>query len=234
MKYLKTLGLLVATLSAFALPGTSQAQSAYAAQDLILLAGPSPEYPEVAILPRGSAFNVQGCLNDYRWCDVIAGPYRGWAYAGNIVYPYRGANVPLISYGAAIGIGVLAFSVGHYWDSYYQGRPWYPQRQLWINRPPPPHYGPGGRPPPPGYRPPGGHPPAAGARPPGGYPAQQGHRPPDGHAPPPNARPPGGHLPPSERKPAGGRAPSPGGHQQQGPRDAGGQHPQKDHNQGSR
>jgi uncharacterized protein YraI len=214
MRHLKALGLLIATLAA--VPSVAHAQSAFAARDLAILAGPSTEYPEVAILPRGAAFNVQGCLSDYRWCDVIAGPYRGWAYAGNIVYPYRGSNVPLATYGAVIGIGVLAFSVGHYWDNYYVGRPWYPQRQLWINRPPSPHYGPG-------FRPPGGHPPPPGARPPGVRPPPPpgarphgGHPPPDGHAPPPGARPQGVHPP------------------QQDHRNGGGQRPQKEHNQGSR
>jgi uncharacterized protein YraI len=225
MKYLRAVGFLTVALAA--LPAASHAQSAYAAQDLALLAGPSPEYPEIVILPRGAALYVQGCLSDYRWCDVVAGPHRGWAYAGNIIHPYRGANVPLATYGAALGIGVLAFSVGHYWDSHYVGRPWYPQRQLWINRPPPPHYGPGGHPPRPGYRPPGGHPPP------------QGHRPPDGHAPPPGARPPGGHPPPQGHRPPDAHAPPAvrpqgGRPPQQDHRDGGGQRPQKEHNQGSR
>jgi uncharacterized protein YraI len=78
---------------------------------------------------------VDGCINGYRWCDVTVGPERGWVYAGNIIYAYQGAPVPLINYGAVIGIGIIAFSLGDYWDNHYRTRPWYPQRQHWIDRP---------------------------------------------------------------------------------------------------
>ncbi len=155
MKYLKlVVGL--AVVLAF-LPGVSQAQLAYAAKQVNLRAGPGMEYPVVAILLAGVPVTVQGCVADYRWCDVEAGPSRGWVYGGNIVYPYQGANVPVISYGALIGIGVLAFSVVNYWDQHYIGRPWYPQRHRWINRPLPPHAPPVPRLAPPEHRGPVGH-----------------------------------------------------------------------------
>ena len=139
MKYLKLVAGLAVALAA--LPGVSQAQLAYAAKQVNLRAGPGMEYPVIAILLAGVPVTVQGCVADYRWCDVEAGPSRGWVYAGNIVYPYQGSNVPVISYGAMIGIGILAYSVASYWDQHYVGRPWYPQRQRWINRPPPPPHG---------------------------------------------------------------------------------------------
>jgi uncharacterized protein YraI len=136
---MKSLKLVVGlTVALAALPGISQAQLAYAAKQVNLRAGPGMEYPVVAILLAGVPVTVQGCVADYRWCDVEAGPSRGWVYGGNIVYPYQGSNVPVISYGAMIGIGILAYSVTSYWDQHYIGRPWYPQRQRWIHRPPPP------------------------------------------------------------------------------------------------
>lgn len=107
------------------------------AWDANLRAGPSRDYPVVALLPAGMSIWVDGCINGYRWCDVTVGPERGWIYAGNIVYPYQGTRVPLLNYGAVIGIGIIAFSVGDYWDNHYRTRPWYPQRQQWINRPRP-------------------------------------------------------------------------------------------------
>jgi len=149
-------------------------QWAYAAKDINLRAGPSTDYPIIVTLLAGASIAVQGCLEDYSWCDVVAEPYRGWVYAGNIAYPYQGSNVPVISYGAAIGIGILAFSIGSYWDRYYRAAPWYPQRDYWINRPPPPRV-PGGyhpRPPRPDYghdgwqRPPQVQGPTGGQRPP--------------------------------------------------------------------
>lgn len=147
MKYFKALGFLTVALAA--LPAISYAQSGYVSKTVNLRAGPAPEYPVVAVLQAGTPILVEGCVSDYRWCDVVAGPNRGWIYAGNIVYPYQGANVPLLSYGAMIGIGVVAFSIASYWDHHYRGRSWYAQRQRWIDRPGP-GFAPGGHRPVPG------------------------------------------------------------------------------------
>lgn len=141
MKHAKTLSSLALALTTLvtlvAAPSRVQAQQlAYVSKEVNLRAGPSSDYPVVAILGAGVTITVEGCMSDYRWCDVSIGPNRGWLYAGNIVYPYQGANVPLLTYGPAIGIGVVAFSVGHYWDDYYRASPWYPQRQRWIERHP--------------------------------------------------------------------------------------------------
>ena len=181
MKNLKVLGLV--TLALAGLPAAAQAEMAYAAKEIHLRAGPAVDYPIVITLPAGVVLDVQGCLSDYRWCDVISGPDRGWVYAANIVYPYRGQNVPVLSYGAVLGIGIIAFSLGAYWDSYYVDRPWYPQRPLWLRRPPPPRLVPDVRrpPPAPGYRPPGEpRPPQPGTHPPlDRHPVPPGARPPD-------------------------------------------------------
>ena len=123
------------TLATLALLPAQAQQLAYVTKEVNLRAGPSSDFPVVAILGAGVTITVEGCMSDYRWCDVSVGPNRGWLYAGNIVYPYQGATVPLLTYGSAIGIGVIAFSVGSYWDDYYRYRPWYPQRQRWIDRP---------------------------------------------------------------------------------------------------
>lgn len=60
----------------------SQAQQvAHATKDVNLRAGPERDYPVVAILQAGVTMTVMGCLPDYRWCDVVAGPNQGWVYA---------------------------------------------------------------------------------------------------------------------------------------------------------
>ena len=193
MKCLNAVAGLVVGLAA--LPGFSQPQLAYAAKQVNLRAGPGMEYPVIAILLAGVPVTVQGCVADYHWCDVEAGPSRGWVYGANIVYPYQGTNVPVISYGAMIGIGILAFSVASYWDQHYIGRPWYPQRQRWINRPPPaalPHAPPVQRPAPPEHRVPSGHPAVQPQhRAPGGQRPEQRVEPPEGrpHAVPPSVPP---------------------------------------------
>ena len=72
---------------------------------------------------------MQGCIENYSWCDV-SGPngYRGWAQAGDIGYPYQQRQVPVLGYGPAIGIPVVAFAVGTYWAAHYRHRPWYRDR----------------------------------------------------------------------------------------------------------
>lgn len=134
MKLIKALGVLLAAFAA--IPATAQ-QLASDSVYVNLRAGPGRDYPVVAMLPAGIDISVIGCLSDYRWCDVVAGPDRGWVYAGNIVYPYQAANVPLLSYGPVIGIGIIAFNQDHYWHRHYRARPWYRQRQYWIDRPHP-------------------------------------------------------------------------------------------------
>ena len=80
------------------------------------------------MLARGVQVAVQGCLPDYTWCDVIVGQNRGWLFADAIQYPYQSSMVPLSTYGAVIGIGVLGFAMNDYWGQHYRARPWYRER----------------------------------------------------------------------------------------------------------
>jgi uncharacterized protein YraI len=113
----------------------SAQQLAYASTVVNLRAGPSRDYPVVATLSSGTSMTIYGCLQGYRWCDVVVGPYRGWVYSGSIVYPYLGQNVPIMDYGSTLGLGIVTFSIGNYWDNHYAAYPWYPQRQNWASRP---------------------------------------------------------------------------------------------------
>ena len=134
LKYLTTLGLLGAAV--LAAPVASYAQHVgYATKSVNLRAGPARDYPVVFVATRGAPLQVLGCLNGYQWCDVAVGRNRGWVFANNISYPYQGHNAPMIRVGAAVGIGIIAFSVGSYWDSHYRSRPWYGQRSRWVGRP---------------------------------------------------------------------------------------------------
>jgi uncharacterized protein YraI len=128
------LGLLA--VAAVALPATAFAQQGYTSKFVKLRAGPSRDYPIVVNIPAGVALNVVACLPDYRWCDVVVGANRGWLHGGSINYTYQGRNVPVQTYGSAIGIGVTTFILGSYWDDYYRNYSWYPQRQRWIDRSP--------------------------------------------------------------------------------------------------
>ncbi|HKT64219.1 MAG TPA: SH3 domain-containing protein, partial [Burkholderia sp.] len=152
-----------------AVPGIANAQSsAYTNSGAELYAGPAPDYPVVAQVPPGTALDVFGCLSDYSWCDVALPGVRGWIDAEQLDYPYQGNYVPLLEYGAVIGVPVTGFAIGAYWDRHYRNRPWFHDRDRWEHRAEP-RVGPGGRPP--GY----GHPQPGGPieRAPGGEPPAQ-------------------------------------------------------------
>jgi len=132
------------------LPLAAVAQQAQTTRWVHVRAGPAPEYPLVTQLPPYVSVWVQGCISDYSWCDVITPDNnRGWVYGGNLVYPYQNGSVPIVQYGALIGLPIVTFFVGSYWGSYYRGRPWYGEWNRW-DRWSHDHFRPGR----PGYRPP--------------------------------------------------------------------------------
>jgi uncharacterized protein YraI len=191
-----------AALSVASGPVSAQSQ-AYTNQPVYLYAGPAQDYPVVAQLPAGQPVAVYGCVSGYTWCDVAIAQARGWVYGGYLTYPYQGSNVPIMTYGTAIGLPLVTFSIGTYWDHYYRGRPWYSERGRWANHPPPPHRPPppppgGNRPPPGGNRPPSTSP--ASPPPPGPPGAGHGHRPgpPQEGGRPPQAPPQQGSRPPGQ------------------------------------
>ena len=120
-----------------ALPAVAAAQQASTLNAVAMRAGPDSGYPLVASYGPGTPITVQGCVEGYAWCDVI-GPngYRGWVHAGAIGYPYQRRQVPVLGYGAAIGIPVVSFAVGPYWAAHYPHRAWYRERARWeVYRP---------------------------------------------------------------------------------------------------
>lgn len=152
-------------------------QTAWIERWASLRAGPDRDYPRVARIPPGTPVEVIGCLDDWAWCDIIVGPDRGWVWSGNLVYPYGDHRVRIIEIGPDIGLPIVRFTFGPYWDSYYRTRPWYSRRYYWSRRPArprrpwvrPPNARPRPRPPavarPPVPRPPVARPPRPSVRP---------------------------------------------------------------------
>jgi uncharacterized protein YraI len=183
-------------------PAASSAETAYTTKTVNVRAGPSRDYPLVARVPAGVPVEVNGCVDDWTWCDVNLGNDRGWVYAGHLEYPYQDRRVVILGNGPMFGFPIVMFSVGPYWDTYYRGRPWYSRRTYWAQRPPPARWtrSPGSRPP--GVREPAGRPPRpAVVRPPVNRPRPQ--------APPPHGgRPEVARPQPQRVRPAPARPPN--------------------------
>ncbi|WP_189439623.1 SH3 domain-containing protein [Rhodanobacter panaciterrae] len=135
----------LASLS-LALPALAYAQDGFVTGNVNLRAGPDPSYPLVDQLPAGTGVSVQGCTDGWEWCDVINDNdgNRGWIAGNFIQYDYQDQPVLLSDYGAQIGIPIVAFTIGTYWDHYYRSRPFYRERETWYHRdiprrPPPRH-----------------------------------------------------------------------------------------------
>jgi uncharacterized protein YraI len=134
MKNFMPLAVLALALTVLPAAVQAQPQQATTSKRVNLRAGPARDFPLVAVLPAGLAVSVQGCLPDYRWCDVIAGYQRGWVYAGNLNYFYQGHYGPLPNYAPLIGLVVFGFILDDYWGHHYVDRPWYRDRHRWVGR----------------------------------------------------------------------------------------------------
>lgn len=140
---MKHLAWLVSASLALALPGVASAADAYVTGNVNLRAGPDAGYPLIDQLQAGTEVDVQGCTRDWEWCDVIAFGNRGWVAGNYIEYEEQDRPVLLPAYGSQIGIPIVTFSIGTYWDRYYRDRPFYGRRDYWyqrpvVRRPPPP------------------------------------------------------------------------------------------------
>ncbi len=76
----------------------------------------------------GEPVFVHGCLSGYSWCDVTARRERGWIQASRIKLVYAGRRVVVPSYAPRIGVPVVRFDLGTYWDRHYRDYDWYRDR----------------------------------------------------------------------------------------------------------
>ena len=119
---------LVAAVLAAALPispAVARQMSGYTVRSTTMYAGPESDYPAVQRLRRNSGVVVYGCLSDWSWCDAGNGYDRGWIAGQDIVVTYQGRRRSIMP---SMGIGILSFVFGSYWDSHYRSRSFYNQR----------------------------------------------------------------------------------------------------------
>ena len=211
MKFSRLFTIPLVAASALLLSSVATAQEAVTVKDVNLRAGPDRGYPLVSWIPGGTSVYVNGCLNDYRWCDVTAGYDRGWVYAQNLQYTYQGQPMTIYGNGQSLALPIVTFILGSYWNDNYRNRPFYRNQNQWNSFRPsyrPPNY----RPPtyrPPNYQPPNYRPPVVRPqppRPPVMRPQQPGQQMPPGVVRPQQPRPPAvrpqrDNLPPGVGRP---------------------------------
>lgn len=137
MRKVSRFGLAAAALLASA--AGAFAEEGFARTAANLRAGPDFEYPVIGGVGPGEPVFVHGCLSDYSWCDVRARRERGWMQASRIELQYAGRRVIVPAYAPRIGVPVVRFDIGTYWDRHYRDYGWYRERdryeRRWVERP---------------------------------------------------------------------------------------------------
>ncbi|MGH7224127.1 MAG: SH3 domain-containing protein [Gemmataceae bacterium] len=132
---MKRLGWSIVASILLAVPLAASAADGYVTGNVNMRAGPDVQYPVVTVVPAGTPISIQGCTAGWEWCDVVSYGNRGWIAGNFIQYQYDDQPVLLPAYGARIGIPIVTFVIGTYWNNYYRNRPFYRDRARWYSRP---------------------------------------------------------------------------------------------------
>ena len=83
--------------------GPAMAEMATATTDLNVRAGPSSQEPVIGRLAGGDSVNIDGCVNNARWCKIVTANGEGWvssrflagdfAAAGDVIVGERTASI---------------------------------------------------------------------------------------------------------------------------------------------
>lgn len=134
----KTLLKSLAMVAVIASPAIAEAATrGFATANVNMRSGPSTAYPAVVVVPNGAPVTIHGCLNDRAWCDVSFNRGRGWVSANYVqAASSKGRFVVEPRRYRELGVPIITFELGRYWDQHYRGRNFYGERDRW-RRPPP-------------------------------------------------------------------------------------------------
>lgn len=116
------------------------AANAVTTHDLNMRVAPGAKYPRITTIPAHSVVTVHGCVRNWTWCDTSWWRYRGWVSARYLRAIYHGRPQYMPHYGPRIGVPIITFHFGTYWDRWYHGRPiyrhhpWYDDGPFWERR----------------------------------------------------------------------------------------------------
>jgi uncharacterized protein YraI len=132
----RTLVKIAATGMLLLAPAIAQAAEGFATANVNMRAGPSTAYPAITVIPAGESIEIYGCLADVPWCDVEFYDGRGWVHGRYIQVLYEERRVYVAPrYYRRLGIPVVVFSFGSYWDRHYRDRDFYRDRDRWRRGP---------------------------------------------------------------------------------------------------
>jgi uncharacterized protein YraI len=129
----KTLFKAMALVALVAAPAAADAATrGFATANVNMRSGPSTAYPAVVVIPNGAPVTVHGCLQDRNWCDVSFNRGRGWVSGTYVQTDFRSSRVAVEPRRyRELGVPVITFEVGRYWDQHYRSRDFYGQRERW-------------------------------------------------------------------------------------------------------
>ena len=125
---------LMLAMSASACMPAVAAETAITTSAVNVRAGPDLSLPTVTWLLGGARVSVVGCVSNWRWCDVTAGRDRGWVYSRYLSLPSQGSAIVIAEGGPNLGLPVVDFALGPYWDEHYSGRMFFSQKAEWQTR----------------------------------------------------------------------------------------------------
>ncbi|WP_320203562.1 SH3 domain-containing protein [Agrobacterium rosae] len=127
-----------ALLALVAAPALAEAATqGFSTANVNMRSGPSTAYPAVVVIPNGEPLTIHGCLSDTPWCDVSFSYGRGWVAGRYVQAIYRQNRVYVEPrYYRDLGVPIITFEAGRYWDQNYRNRDFYRDRDRW-RRPPP-------------------------------------------------------------------------------------------------
>ncbi len=136
----------LALLALVTAPALAQAATqGFSTANVNMRSGPSTAYPAVVVIPNGAPLTIHGCLSDTPWCDVSFSYGRGWVAGRYVQAIYRQNRVYVEPrYYRDLGVPIITFEAGRYWDQNYRDRDFYRERDRWRrpsggywNAPPP-------------------------------------------------------------------------------------------------
>lgn len=132
---LKSALVAIAAAAAFLLPVAAQAAEGFATANVNMRSGPSTRYPAVTVIPVGTPVEIHGCLADTPWCDVSFYNGRGWVAGRYVQAQYQQRRVYVEpDYYDSLGIPLITFELGNYWDRNYRNRDFYRERDYYRYR----------------------------------------------------------------------------------------------------